>query len=79
MQRDPEPSEASYAKPSGELQQCMALLMTINGDDVMEASLLWPVEEGSGPPPTLEEETTLLDKGNGLSGAPDTATLQSGR
>ena len=39
-----------------ELQQCMAPLMTINGDDVMEASLLRPVEEESGPVPTLQEE-----------------------
>ena len=34
-----------------ELQQCMAPLVTITGDDVMEASLLGPVEEKSRPPP----------------------------
>ena len=34
--------------------------MTLNGDDVMEASLLRPVEEESGPSPTLEEDITLL-------------------
>ena len=60
-----------------ELQQCMAPLVTINGDDVMEASMLRPVGEESGPSPTLEEETTLLGKGNGLSGIPGPAPLQA--
>ena len=54
----------------------MAPLMTINGDDVMETSLLRLVEEESGPSLTLEEETALLDKENGLSGAPGPAPLQ---
>ena len=55
----------------------MSPLMTINGDDVMEASLLRPVKEESGPSPTPEEETTLLGKGNGLSGAQGPAPLQA--
>ena len=55
----------------------MALLININGDDVMEASLLRSVEEESGPSPTLEEETTLLGEGDGLSGAPGSAPLQA--
>ena len=48
-------AEASRAKQGmlseaiRELQQCMALLMTINMDDVMEASLVRPVEEEWGP------------------------------
>ena len=53
-----------------EFQQCMALLMTINRDDVMEASLLRPLEEESGPSTTLEEETAFLGEKDGLSGSP---------
>ena len=34
-----------------ELQQCMAPLMTLNGDNGMEASLLRPAEEESEPSP----------------------------
>ena len=48
----------------------MALLMTLNGDDVMEAFLLRPVEEELGPSPTPEEKTTLPGKGDGLLGVP---------
>ena len=48
-----------------ELQQCMAPLMTINGDDMMEASLLGAGEEESGPTPTLDEEIALLVEGDG--------------
>ena len=51
--------------------------MTFNGDDVMEASLLRPVEKELGPSLTLEEETALLGKENGLSGAPGPAPLQA--
>ena len=43
----------------------------------MEVSLLRPVEEESGPSPTPEEETTLLGKGDGPSGAPGPAPLQA--
>ena len=61
----------AYAEASGakrgilcgairELQQCMVPLMTLNGDDVMEASLVRPADEESGPSHTPEEETTLL-------------------
>ena len=35
-------------------------LMTINGHDIMEASLFRPVREESGPSPIIEEETALL-------------------
>ena len=51
--------------------------MTLNGDDVMEASLLRTAEEESGPSPTPEEETTLLGEGDGLSGAPGPASIQA--
>ena len=76
-------AETSWAKLgilSGairELQQYMALLMTINRDDVMEASLLRPIEEEAGPSSTPEEKTTLLGEGNGLTGAPVPAALQA--
>ena len=59
-----------------ELQLCMALLMTINRGDVMEASLLAPVEEKSGLSPTPEEEATLLGEGEGPSNAPAPAPQQ---
>ena len=55
----------------------MAPLMTINGDDVMEASLLGPVEEQSGPSPTPEEEAILLCEGDGAPGAPGPAPPQA--
>ena len=66
-------TDASGAKPGvlcravRELQQYMALLMTINGDNVMEASLLGPVEEEPRPP-TPKEEATLLGGGARTSG-----------
>ena len=50
--------------------------MTINGDNVMEASLLRPVEEESGSSPTPEEETILFGEGDGPSGVPGPAPLQ---
>ena len=40
----------------------MAPLMTLSGDDIMEASLLKPIEEEHGTSPTLEEEAILLSK-----------------
>ena len=49
----------------------------LNGDDVMESSLLTPVEEESWPSPTLEEESILLGEENGLSGVPVPAPLQA--
>ena len=55
----------------------MAPLITIDVHDVMEASLLRPVEEESGPSPTLEEEAILLDEGDGPSVAPGPAPLQA--
>ena len=48
-----------------------------NRDDVMEASLLRPFEEESGPSSSLEEETTLLEKGDGPSGAPGSSPQQA--
>ena len=51
--------------------------MTINGDDVMEASLLRPIEDQSEPSLTPEEEATLLGEGDGPSGAPSIAPLQA--
>ena len=75
-------AEASKAKQGvlcravREFQQCMAPLMTINGDDIMEASPLRPVEEELGPSPTPEEETTLLAGRDGSSGAHSPAPQQ---
>ena len=54
-----------------ELQRCMSPLMTLNGDDVVEASLLRPIEEESGPFPTPEEGTTLLGEEDGPFGVSD--------
>ena len=42
-----------------ELQQCMALLLVLNGDEILEASLLKPVEGECGTSPTPEEATLL--------------------
>ena len=50
--------------------------MTISGDDVMEVSLLRPVEEESGPSPTPEEEASLMGEGDGSLGAPGSDHLQ---
>ena len=43
-----------------ELQQCMVPLMTLIGDNVVEASLLRSTGDELGPFPTPEEETALL-------------------
>ena len=45
-----------------ELQRCMAPLMTFNGDDIVEASLLKPTGEEQGTSPTLKEKAALLGK-----------------
>ena len=45
-----------------ELQRCIAPLMTLSGDDIMEASLLKPMADDQGTPPILEEEAALLGK-----------------
>ena len=34
-----------------ELQRCMAPLMTLRGDDIVETFLMKPTEEEQGPPP----------------------------
>ena len=54
----------------------MAPQMTINGDDVMDASLVVLVEEEPGPSPTPEKEATLLGKNTQTSGAPGPASQQ---
>ena len=48
----------------------MAPLITLYGDDVMEASLLDPAEEELRPSPTPEEEIALLGEGDGQPGVP---------
>ena len=58
-------------KAARELQQCLAPLMTLSGDSVVEASLLRPTGEESGPFPTPEEETILLGKEDEPLGVPD--------
>ena len=70
-------AEASGAKTgilceaARELQQCMTPLMSLNGEGVVEASLLRPTGEELGPSPTLEEENILLGEGDGPLGVPD--------
>ena len=49
--------------------------MTIDGDDVMDASLSGLVEKEPRPP-TLEEEAALLGKGARASGDPSPASQQ---
>ena len=53
-----------------ELQQCMAPLMTLNGDNIVEASLVRLTWEELGSSPTPEEEPTLLSKDDELSEVP---------
>ena len=43
-----------------ELQWCMAPLLVLNGDKIVEASLLRPIEGECRTPPTPEEEAALL-------------------
>ena len=43
-----------------ELQQCMAPLVVLNGDEIVEASLLRPIEAEHRTFPTPEEEATVL-------------------
>ena len=45
-----------------ELQRCMAPLMTLSGDNIVEASLLKHTGEEHGRSPTLEEVAALLGK-----------------
>ena len=42
----------------------MAPLMTLSSDDIIEASLLKPIADKPGTPPTPEEEAALLDEEN---------------
>ena len=43
-----------------ELQKCMAPLMSLNGDDIEEASFLEPMGNKPGTSSTTEEEATIL-------------------
>ena len=43
-----------------DLQRCMALLMWLDRDEIVEASLLGPADNGPRAPATLEEEDVLL-------------------
>ena len=67
-------AEASMAKTgilwevARELQQCKAPLMTLNGDNVVKASLLRLTGKELGPSSTPEEETALLGKKDGPLG-----------
>ena len=58
-------------KAARELQQCMAPLMTLNGDNIVEASLLRPTREELGSSPSPEEEVVLLGKEDGPLAVPD--------
>ena len=49
-------------KVAWELQKCMALLMALSGDEIVEASLIRPTGEEHRTFPTPEEEATLLDE-----------------
>ena len=49
--------------------------MHLNGDEIVEASLLRPVSEGSRASPTHEEEDVLLDTEPPSQGCQETATL----
>ena len=42
-----------------ELQQCMVPLMSLKGDDIVEATPLRSAKEKQGPSPTPEEEGLL--------------------
>ena len=55
-----------------ELQRCMAPLMCLNWDEIVEAPLLEPMGDEPGTSPTLEEEATLLGEEQGLPEAPET-------
>ena len=43
-----------------DLQRCMAPLMWLDGDEIVEASLPKPADNGPGVCPTSEEEAVLL-------------------
>ena len=45
-----------------ELQKCMAPLMTLSSDDIVETSLLKSMEDKHGTPLALEEEAALLEE-----------------
>ena len=48
-----------------ELQRCMAPLMCLNGDEIVEASLLEPMGNEPRNSLTLEEEAALLGRNRG--------------
>ena len=47
-------------KVASELQWCMAPLLILSGNEIVEASLLKPIKGEHGTSPTPEEEATLL-------------------
>ena len=59
-----------------ELQKCVAPLMILNGDDIVESSLLEPMGDEPATSPTLEDEAILLGEELELLEAPEaTASL----
>ena len=60
-----------------ELQRCIAPLMCLNGDEIVEASLLEPAGKEVGMAPTSEEEAILLGKEPKLPEAPEATSFQN--
>ena len=56
-----------------EIQKCMAPLTSLNGDDIVEASLLEPAGEECKTSPMPEEEAAILDEEPKLLEAPEAA------
>ena len=52
-------------------------MMTISGDDIVEASLLRPTKEDPGPSPMPEEEAALLGEGSKEPETPGSAPEHS--
>ena len=67
VQRYPGPSKAPYAEPSGSSNNARPPVMAINGDDVMEASLLRLLRRNQDLPP--------LQKRRGEMGCQDPQAL----
>ena len=58
-----------------ELQRCMAPLMHLSGNEIVEASLLGPTSDKHGTFPTLEEEATILGEEPELPETPKATSL----
>ena len=56
-------------------QRCMAPLMHLEGDKIVEASLLWPMGNGLRKSPTLVKEAVLLGGEPELQEAQEAAAL----